>query len=579
MKKILTISLILTLCLVMDGASAWCIDVGWMQEGVRVWYFGGVGAATSSDAEEAYLFGSVNGSSVPVTKHSGMNHWGTTNAVTTTTYSFLDKGPCWMHPQILQNLQSGDHWMGFEIVTIVRATYTYTMLPYRFLPAKALFDLQPQREVVKITYMIPGFSTGTAYFDAETGLCLLYSQLNGYVVVFFVLSEINYDFATHHAFAEDNGPHTGFKSSVLEQQMMPFPDNRGGYLFIQSSVETRYGTTVEMWVSTSDSGYITTYMPPYESFCYFGSVPVLRRMDMSQSSNYPPEQWNEFGQYLPWWLPAEALQRTSVNIYGVTMERTSTSPFTFTATQQPTGLYFTKLWYDNDGYLTQFAARHSTTGLDLDPEFNSPIYYQNNIAVNGLSYYKNTMGRAVPPVVNYRLTLTVISDTVAKGGGSVHSDGGIACTGLGSSPAGMSGTCQADFTAGTNVNLYQTPDSDSTWATWTASGCSNNQNCQILMNGVQNITVTFPYSFMARVDSSSQGCESLAQAYSYAGPVDTIFGRACTFTEDVVLSQNKSVVFLGGLDAWYQRQDNWTILQGKLTIQSGTLKVVRLVIR
>jgi hypothetical protein len=86
----------------------------------------------------------------------------------------------------------------------------------------------------------------------EMGLCVFWviATSNGLVTVFFLLSEINYDFANHQAFAEDNGPHTGFKSSFLEQQLMPFPDNRGGVVFIQSSVESRYGTTVQMWVST-----------------------------------------------------------------------------------------------------------------------------------------------------------------------------------------------------------------------------------------------------------------------------------------------------------------------------------------
>lgn len=579
MKKLLLSTLLIILWQILSVPCVWAIDVGWMQEGVRVWYFGGVGSISSSDAEEAYLLKTVNGSNVSVTRHSGMNHWGTTNAVSTTTYSLLDKGPFWMHPQVLQNLRSGDHWMGFEIVTIIRSPYTYTMLPYRFLPAKALFDLQPQREVVKITYMIPGFSTGTAYFDAETGLCLLYSQLNGYVVVFFVLSEINYDFATHQAFAEDNGPHTGFKSSVLERQMMPFPDNRGGYLFIQSSVESRYGPTVEMWVSTSDSGYISSYLPPYESFCFFGTIPVLRRMNMSQSSNVPPDQWNEFGQYLPWWLPGAAWQNTSINVYGVPMERTSTSPLTFVASQQASGLYFTKLWFDTDGYLTQFAARHSMTGLDINPEYPGPLYYQNDISVSGLSYYKNTMGRAVPPALDYRLTMTVVSDTVDKGGGAVHGDGGIACSGHGSNPAGMNGICQADVASGTNANLIQTPDIDSTWGTWSVSGCGISQNCQVAMTGNRAVTITFPYSSMARVTSTNHGYESLALAFADAGANDTIYGRACIFTEELTLSENKEIALLGGCDAWYQPQNAWTTLAGKLTIRGGLLKVRRLVIR
>jgi len=249
MKKVVIFCVLLALWLSLDASLVWAGDVGWMQKGVRAWYFGGVGSTTSSDAEEAYLLGAVNGNNVQVTKHSGMNHWGTTNAPSTSTYSFLDKGPFWIHPQVLQGIRVGDNWMGFEITVVRHTTFTYDTFPYRLLPAKALFDLQPQRAVVTLNYMIAGFSTGTAYFDADTGLCLMYSQLNGYVTVFFILSEINYDFATRTAFAEDNGPHTGFKSFVSEQQMMPFPDTRSGTVVIQSSVESRYGSTVEMWVS------------------------------------------------------------------------------------------------------------------------------------------------------------------------------------------------------------------------------------------------------------------------------------------------------------------------------------------
>jgi hypothetical protein len=402
MKKVLVFCVLLSLALSLDESSAWAIDVGWMQKGVRVWYFGAVGSTTSSDAEEAYLFGDVNGNNVQVTKHSGMNHWATSNAPDTSTYSFLGKGPCWINPQVLQNLQSGDNWKGQVISTVLRESHTYDTFkamfsfPYLLLPIKTLFDLKSQRDLVKIVYYIDGFSTGIAYFDADTGLLLLYETSSGYVTVFFILSEINYDFATRSAFAEDNGPHTGFKSSVLEQQMMPFPDVRQGYAFIQSSVESRYGGTVQTWVSTSDSGNISSYMPPYENYCFFGSVPVLRRIDMTQASNYPPEQWNEYGQYLWWWVPTAVLQHSTINVFGVPMTRTSTNPYTFAATQQPAGLFFTKLWFDNDGYMTKFAAKDSTTGLDIDPDRTAAAYYQNSTTVNGLSYYKNTMGTATP---------------------------------------------------------------------------------------------------------------------------------------------------------------------------------------
>jgi len=46
--------------------------------------------------------------------------------------------------------------------------------------------------------------------------------------MFFILSEINYDFATQNAFAEDDGPHTGFNSFVSEQSLGPAMGNGGG---------------------------------------------------------------------------------------------------------------------------------------------------------------------------------------------------------------------------------------------------------------------------------------------------------------------------------------------------------------
>jgi hypothetical protein len=412
MKKVLLFCLLLSLGLTWDSSSVWAVDVGWMQKGLRVWYFGGVGSTSSSDAEEAYLFKSVDRANVQVTKHSGMNHWGTANAPDTGTYSFLDKGPCWIHPQVLQTLESGDTWKGQVIATVLRESHTYNTLkaqfsfPYLLLPIKALFDLNAHRDLVKIVYYIQGFSTGIAYFDADTGLLLLYETSNGLVTVFFVLSEINYDFATHHAFAEDNGPHTGFKSFVSEQQLMPFPDPRGGTVLIQSSVETRYGDTVQMWVSTSDSGPISSYMPPYENYCFFGSVPVLRRMDMTEAPNYPPDKWNPYGQYLWWWVPTGVLQNSKINVFGVAMTRTSTNPYIFTATQEPAGFFFSKLWFDKDGYMTAFSAKDSNTGLDIDPE-RSAAYYENLTAVDGLAYYKNTMGTATPAAPQ-RLNIPVI---------------------------------------------------------------------------------------------------------------------------------------------------------------------------
>jgi hypothetical protein len=391
MKKTLGLCVWLALALILTVSSVWAVDVGWMQRGIRVWYFGAAGTTTSSDAEEAYLITSVDGNNIQVTKHSAIDHWGTPNAADTSTSPFTDNGPFWIHPQKLQTLKSGDTWKGQVIATVLREAHTYNSFkaqfsfPYLLLPIETLFDLSPQRNLVKIVYYIAGYLTGIAYFDSDTGLLLLYESSNGFVTVFFLLSEINYDFANKRAFAEDDGPHTGFKSEAIETST----SNGAHYVMIQSSVESRYGDTVQMWTSTSEN----SSSPPFENYCFFGSVPILRRINMSQASNYLPEQWNPYGEYLWWWVPTEALEKSTINVFGVPMTRTGTNPYTFTASVEQTGFFFSKLWFGTDGYMTAFSAKDSNTALNIAPGQSN---FTNLTTVKGLSYYKNTMGTAIP---------------------------------------------------------------------------------------------------------------------------------------------------------------------------------------
>jgi len=186
---------VLTILIFSDSYSANCAlgaDTGWLQKGVRVWYFGGIQEShdgSVSNVEEAYLIDGVAGDQVNITHHSALEYWSAPRPVATETYPRLDKGPCWINPQVLQNLQMGDTWMGNEITLVTHPTYTYNSFPYHLLPAWALFKLTPQRSLVKISYMIPDFSIGSAYFDAETGLLLYYNVLWDSYKMFFILSE------------------------------------------------------------------------------------------------------------------------------------------------------------------------------------------------------------------------------------------------------------------------------------------------------------------------------------------------------------------------------------------------------
>ena len=376
------------------GAGTASAQDGWMRPGVRVWYLGAVdgGGVTSSNAEEAFLFDAIEGANAQIVHHSAQTHWTAPLPVQNGSYPLLDMGPCWIHPLRLQTLQMGEHWMGQEITLIERPTYTYETFPYRLLPIGALFALSPQREIVKLTYMMPGFSVGNAYFDADTGILLYRHALWGTTKMFFILAEINYDFAGQAAYPEDDGPHAGFRSFISEQSLGSTWGVGGGSVAIHALVEARYGKTVEMRVMSAISAAYGSKQAD-ENFCFFGDVPVVKAITATQAPDYPPEQWTPFGEYLWWWLPRTARQNQTINVIGVPLARTADDPLAFTATTVPTGFHFNALWFDARGYVTAFGAKDPTIGLDVQP---GDMFFQNGTMVDGLSYYLSTMAKPFP---------------------------------------------------------------------------------------------------------------------------------------------------------------------------------------
>jgi hypothetical protein len=172
---------------------------------------------------------------------------------------------------------------------------------------------------------------------------------------------------------------------------------------------------------------------------------------------------------------------------------------------------------------------------------------------------------------NTVLRVTIATDASGKGGGSVHSDPtAIACS---------AGTCSGDFPSGSTVSLYQMPNSNSTWATWSYAGCGTSQECKVVMNGDQLVTATFPYVAMAKVNSTGTRYDTLLQAYTGAAATDTILARDVTFTENLTLNGGKAITFDGGLSTSYAPQNAWTTLHGILTLGTGSLTVDRLILQ
>ena len=210
-------------------------------------------------------------------------------------------------------------------------------------------------------------------------------------------------------------------------------------------------------------------------------------------------------------------------------------------------------------------------------------HYTNTLTISGTGItvaVQVGLALDVTAPATYRLTVTPVSTVAGKGGGTVTTDsGGISCQNTGNDPATKSGVCQADFTPGSEITLMQTPDSNSTLATWTGDCNGSTANCQVIMNGDTFVTATFPYSSMAKVNSTGTGYESLALAYAKAGTTDTILAREVTFSEAFVLDDSKTINLSGGLDAYYVPQDAWTTIAGSLTVSKGIMKADRLEIR
>jgi hypothetical protein len=380
--------------LAMWAAAAQGADTGWMQPGVRAWYFGGVdgGGSSSTDGEEAYLIKSISGTQATLVHHAATGQWTSPMAAAQTTHNLATQGPFWIHPDVLATLRVGAHWQGLEITTVTRVANTYDSLAcLKLLPALAMFEAKATRSIVKINYMLPNESVGTAYFDADTGLLLYRIAIWSRTKMFFVLAEINYDFAARRAFAETDRPHPGFKSAVVLQSF------NGGALVVQAGVESAHKQTVEMWVQAMETGpgpFGQTKSAEVNA-CFFGAVPELRMIDSSLAASRRPATWPVQGQHLWWWIPSAALGRTQIQILDGTMPRVAGGTGVgadFQASNQPTDLYFHWARFAATGYATGLWAVDPSIGLNVGPN-NA---YNPSITVAGLSYYRTTMGLATP---------------------------------------------------------------------------------------------------------------------------------------------------------------------------------------
>lgn len=384
------------------GTVAMADDMGWLQPGVRVWYAGiSADYGSTSDAEEAYLIESIQNGAARVVKHAAINFW--TNPLPVETFTNPDPasdGEFWISPARLRAMRVLDDvsWRG--LACMVKAKPTWGLEDDRMmhlLPIVALFQLKPQRDIVVL--MTDQGVLAEYYFDVETGL-LLYMTRNvpGYTQ-HLTLSEINYNFATHQAHPEDNGPHTHYAATYNALDMAT-----GQTFHLLPIYVSRYGSKLLMRHSGMFMGGA---VPGYLSF------DGLARYDMATDQCvYNPdytffsENWSQQGDHFFAWIPPAHLFRDSITLQHSTLFRegaqtlaaTQSAGTTFSTAVRPHDFDVVAAVYDAAGFATDIAIASLDYQFHVDTR--APGLGFRDVHVDGPQYYAENMTPALPGDVN-----------------------------------------------------------------------------------------------------------------------------------------------------------------------------------
>ena len=188
---------------------------------------------------------------------------------------------------------------------------------------------------------------------------------------------------------------------------------------------------------------------------------------------------------------------------------------------------------------------------------------------------KDLTGNALPlktwSFTTAALTQTLSVTIAGTGAGTVNSSpGGIACG---------SGTCSAPFYFDLPVTLVVSPSAGSIFAGWTGACANGSGDCNATMDFNKSATGTFNY-FPAHIFGAAPGnYPSLQAAYNAAAASDLIQVQAAVLAESPLFSRPVAVTIKGGYDNNFTAVTGSTLVQGTLTIQSGTITIDNVTVR
>lgn len=400
-RKAIVVGLIAA-CVAAGGRRAVAEDTGWRQPGVRAWYIGASASYSGqSDAEEANLIEAA-GTGLRVVKHSAVGFWDSPLPVSVLPAPNPEReGPFWISPQRLRALRPPDafSWQGLSLVVKARLTYQNAAdLPFfAYLPVQALYRAQAPRELITLTGENDGV-VGDYFFDVETGLGLSSSLATPGFYILMMLSEINYDFATRQAFAEDDGPHTAFRARQMAGRV-DFPVNQF-YLF-EERVVSRYGPSVRADLTLAINNIATgdSFHADYYSIFDGGTRQFLVTPNtggLAGGLAATATTWTQNGSHPFFWIPPIDFARSTIRVWDTDL--TSREPVgtdaVFEADQQPSTWGFTRLQLDPQGFVHEMTVVSPAMSFAVDSRTAPPSSKLNE--VTGRAYHLATMGLAIP---------------------------------------------------------------------------------------------------------------------------------------------------------------------------------------
>jgi uncharacterized protein (DUF2141 family) len=175
-------------------------------------------------------------------------------------------------------------------------------------------------------------------------------------------------------------------------------------------------------------------------------------------------------------------------------------------------------------------------------------------------------GTATIGYLNFTMRYTLSASVTGSGsalGTATSVPGGISCRATG---------CTAEFEQGTPVQIIATADAGSVLSSW-GGACTGTGTCSFTMNADTTVSATFGQ--LQYIRNGTNYYSLLQAAFDGAANGTTIEAQAQVFS-DTGLTFNRpamQVKFKGGYDSSFLPNSGFTVLDGRLDIQGGTLRV------